>query len=224
MITRRLSPTALNLYRECGRCFWLDKVKGIRRPRGIFPSLPSGMDRVIKEYFDDHRRMGTLPPEISTGGLSDARLFSDQKLLNSWRDWRSGLEYKDPSGVVLFGAIDDLLIQSAVHLPLDYKTKGSPTTQEDSERYYQTQLDCYALMLKANRMVLGSVGVLLYFSPKKVSTSQSVAFNAQVIQVKIDPNRAIKLLREADQVLRAEIPEETSTCEYCSWYTQRSGS
>jgi len=46
----RLSPSSLNLFLECPRCFWLDKNKGIKRPRGIFPSLPSGMDSVIKKY------------------------------------------------------------------------------------------------------------------------------------------------------------------------------
>ncbi|GAI53572.1 unnamed protein product, partial [marine sediment metagenome] len=43
----RLSPSALNLFLQCPRCFWLEKNKGIKRPRGIFPSLPSGMDSVI---------------------------------------------------------------------------------------------------------------------------------------------------------------------------------
>jgi len=222
MLTRRLSPTALNLFRECSRCFWLDKVKGIRRPRGIFPSLPSGMDRVIKEYFDSHRKAGVLPPEVKVSEIGSVSLFPDQRLIDDWRDWRSGLEYKDVTGVVLFGAIDDLLVQGETHFPLDYKTKGSPTTQEDSEKYYQNQLDCYALMLKANGMKLGKVGVLLYLSPKKVSANQNVLFDVQTIQVQIDPNRAIEVLRAADKVLRGAIPEVTSTCEYCSWYAQRS--
>ena len=37
-------------------------VSNSPRPRGIFPSLPSGMDRVIKTYFDHYR--GSLPPEL----------------------------------------------------------------------------------------------------------------------------------------------------------------
>lgn len=35
----RLSPSKLNLYRECPRCFWLDKVKKIERPRGDLPLI-----------------------------------------------------------------------------------------------------------------------------------------------------------------------------------------
>ena len=48
----RLSPSTLNLFLECPRCFWLHINKRIQRPRGIFPSLPGGMDLVIKDYFD----------------------------------------------------------------------------------------------------------------------------------------------------------------------------
>src|SRR3989338_6659737 len=56
-----LSPSALNLFLECARCFWLEKVKKIKRPRGIFPSLPGGMDRIIKTYFDSYRSQ-VIPP------------------------------------------------------------------------------------------------------------------------------------------------------------------
>ncbi|MCX6774543.1 MAG: hypothetical protein NTY99_00435 [DPANN group archaeon] len=50
----KLSPSSLNLFKDCPRCFWLDKIKGISRPEGIFPSLPSGIDKVLKEHFDKH--------------------------------------------------------------------------------------------------------------------------------------------------------------------------
>jgi len=58
----RLSPTTgLSLFKECPRCFWLHFNKNVHRPRGIFPSLPSGMDLVIKNYFDRYRSMGQAP-------------------------------------------------------------------------------------------------------------------------------------------------------------------
>ena len=59
-----LSPSALGLFKNCPRCFWLEKVKNIKRPRGIFPSLPGGMDAVIKTYFDTFRAKKELPPEL----------------------------------------------------------------------------------------------------------------------------------------------------------------
>jgi hypothetical protein len=59
----RISPTTgLSLFNECPTCLWLGYNKKVQRPREIFPSLPSGMDLVIKKYFDQYR--GTLPPEL----------------------------------------------------------------------------------------------------------------------------------------------------------------
>ena len=101
----RLSPSALNLFLQCPRCFWLDKNKGIKRPRGIFPSLPGGMDTVIKKYFDSFRVKGDMPPEIK--GKITGKLFSDIKTLEEWRNWRkSDLCYEDrESNAILVGAL-----------------------------------------------------------------------------------------------------------------------
>ena len=67
--TIKLSPSTINLFLECPRCFWFEKAKGIKRPRGIFPSLPGGMDRVIKESFDGFPAKQTLPSELGVGSL-----------------------------------------------------------------------------------------------------------------------------------------------------------
>jgi len=49
----KISPSTINLMLECPRCFWLQIVKNIKRPAGIFPSLPSGMDKILKVHFDE---------------------------------------------------------------------------------------------------------------------------------------------------------------------------
>ena len=41
--------------------------------------------------------------------------------------------------------LDDLLVKDGAYIPFDYKTKGSPTNEEDANKYYQTQLDCYEI-------------------------------------------------------------------------------
>ena len=57
-----LSPSKLNLLNAngCERCFYLHNKLKLERPRGIFPSLPNGIDRVLKEYVDRYRQ--GLPP------------------------------------------------------------------------------------------------------------------------------------------------------------------
>lgn len=106
------SPSALGVFKNCPRCFWLEKVKNIKRPRGIFPSLPGGMDSVIKTYFDKFRETGSLPPEIADH--VEGQLVPDQALLDKWRNWRVGLSYEAKGlGVTLLGALDECLVNAS---------------------------------------------------------------------------------------------------------------
>jgi len=213
----RLSPSALNLFRDCPRCFWMDKVKSIRRPRGIFPSLPNGMDRVIKDYFDGYRKKGELPPEFQSESFKGLELYPDQKKLNLWREWRTGLRYTDMDGSELFGAIDDLLVKGGKYLPFDYKTKGTPTSREDAVKYYSNQINCYALLLEANGMELAGEGYLLYYSPKSVREKGWVQFQMQAIPLQIDTSLALATFREALELIQSPMPEVKGRCEYCAW-------
>ena len=213
-----LSPSALSLFKDCSRCFWLEKVKNIKRPRGIFPSLPGGMDRVIKTYFDTFRAKGALPPELCIDAFKGIHLYADQARLEGWREWRTGLKYQDPEdGAVLSGMLDDLLEKDGLYIPFDYKTKGSPANEEDATKYYQTQLDCYALMLEGNGLKTPGYGFLLYYSPKVVGERGQVQFEIQPIRIGTDTDRARDLFRRALSILTGPAPKAASKCEYCGW-------
>lgn len=212
----RLSPSTLNLFLECPRCFWLHINENIHRPRGPFPSLPMGMDNVIKVYFDKYRIKGELPPEIRD--KVEGKLIPDLELLNNWRNWKTGLEYKDEIlGVTLFGALDDCLQDDKYYAPVDYKTRGSAPREGDSEKYYGNQLDCYALLLEKNNYPIKDFGYLIYYYPKEVEEEGRVNFNIEVIKLNTNSNRARKNLQDAAKLLNGSIPAYHSECEYCIW-------
>jgi hypothetical protein len=175
------------------------------------------MDRVIKGHFDGYRAQGVLPPELQTKDFEGVKLFGDQAKLDLWRNWQSGLEFKDGNGSVLSGALDDLLVKDGHYIPFDYKTKGTVTTEEDATKYYQNQLDCYALLLEANQMPTAGYGYLLYYSPKRVSEGGVALFELQVIKIRTETERARGTFRRAVALLGGEKPPSNDTCEYCSW-------
>lgn len=216
----RLSPTTgLGLFNNCPRCFWIHYNEGVHRPRGIFPSLPGGMDLVIKDYFDGFR--GGLPPELE--GKIDGELFEDVVLLNKWRNWRTGMEYHDKElDATLFGALDDCLKIGDAYGPLDYKTKGSAPVDGDSERYYQTQLDVYALLLRENGFAPADHGFLVYYYPKKVGENGVVTFEVQPVRLAVDADRAHRVFAAAVKTLRGPMPKRHTNCEYCVWNEQLS--
>jgi hypothetical protein len=213
----KLSPSTLNLFLECRKCFWLGQVKGVHRPRGIFPSLPGGMDGLIKKYFDKYRVQGKLPPEID--GKVDGLLMADLDLLNKWRSWRTGLIYRDPdSGAILSGALDDLLVDPGkqVFMPFDYKTRGY-ALKEDSSSFYQNQLNCYSLMLDANGLKSAGFGYLCYYIPTDVSEDGQVKFEVTVKKMNVSSEDAKKVFESAQELINGPMPKSHGVCQYCSW-------
>jgi hypothetical protein len=83
-----LSASKLNLMKECKRCFFDANILKVERPRGIFPSLPGGVDRVMKDYLDQYRE--TLPPSLK--GRIPGVLWGDIAQITKLRNWRSGLK------------------------------------------------------------------------------------------------------------------------------------
>lgn len=173
---------------------------------------------MIKEYFNAYR--GKLPPELE--GKVKGRLMPDLALLENWRNWRTGLEYCDKTlGAVLFGALDDCLIEGDLYIPLDYKTKGSAPNDGDSEKYYQTQLDSYTLLLNTNGYKTAGFAYLVYYYPAKVEQDGVVKFNIKPYKLGTDLGRIKNFFSEAVGVLKGSIPQAAHTCEYCAWHNSR---
>jgi len=105
----KFSPSSLSLLKECPRCFWLAFNKDVKRPAGIFPSLPSGMDKILKIHFDAFMKKGLLPPELSS--LKGISLFDDKALLDEWRNNFKGVRWTDSSGNLIHGAVDNILVK-----------------------------------------------------------------------------------------------------------------
>jgi len=216
----KLSPSTLNLFLECPRCFWLDKNRNIKRPRGIFPSLPGGIDSVIKVYFDEYRLKNELPPEIK--GKVIGKLFSDISILEKWRNWRTtDLRYEDKSlNAILSGALDDCLIENGSYIPVDYKTRGYEL-KEDPRQYYQTQLDCYSLMLNSSGYKTKNIAFLIYYWPVKVKEGGIIEFHVEPIKIETNIESAKKIIKDVAELLSAPIPKQDSGCEYCNLVTDR---
>jgi len=173
------------------------------------------MDRVIKEYYNGYRKMKKLPPELE--GKVEGLLFPEEVLLEEWRDWRKGLSYEDKTLDVVFrGALDECLVKDEFYIPLDYKTKGSAPNQEDSEKYYQNQLDCYCLLLELNKRPTCSLGYLVYYYPGKVEKNGIVQFNVKPIKMETEPFRAKETLEKAAKLLKGPRPESEG-CAYCEY-------
>lgn len=208
-----LSASSLAVLRECPRCFWLQLHERLRRPSGPFPSLPAGMDGILKDYFDRYRVQGTLPPDIA--GSVRGKLFPDVEKLAVWRNARRGLRHARPDlGVELMGALDDLLQEDEKVTPLDYKTRGY-ALKEDTHRHYQHQMDLYAYLLEHNGFRTTGRAVLLFIFPDTMTEGGLIKFTVEPKEIRTDVSRAEALLREASRVLSGPLPARHSACAFC---------
>ena len=212
----KISPSGVSSLLECPRCLWLQVREEKKRPRGIYPSLPDGMDNVFKKYFDEYRVRGEMPPEID--GKIEGRLFDDSKFLRQWREFdfgRGGIRTEIPEyEMVVAGAIDDLVVApDGAFVPFDFKTRGYPL-KEDTHEHYRTQLDLYAMLFERNGHTIAGYGYLLFFWPQAYEMGMA-NFKTELIKMDVSPSRGMSVLKKVHDIVTNLKPEAASRCEYC---------
>ncbi len=212
----KLSPSVLNLYLDCPRCFW-NHFHGKKRPAGIFPSLPSGMDKVLKDYFDYYRKKKLVPTEIEEIG---AEIF-DEPVIKDWQNNFKGIVWQDPeTGIILRGAVDEMLIKDGKLIVLDFKTRGYPL-KDDTHEHYRDQLNIYNFLLRKNGRKVGDYGYLLFYHPKIACTGKDCMFefHFDLKKLKANPDAAEKLFKNAVKCMQRDSPPDADgECGFCRFF------
>tara|TARA_Y100000310_G_C20596964_1_gene771000 strand:+ start:800 stop:1447 length:648 start_codon:yes stop_codon:yes gene_type:complete len=209
----KLSPSSLNLMKECPRCFWLTQHKKWKRPAGIFPSLPSGMDKILKIHFNKFRDKGQLPPELCDNNhCEDMKLFDDEEKLKIWQSNFKGVSWTDENGNELHGAVDNILVKGDKLIVLDYKTRGY-ALKEDTAEHYRQQQNIYNFLLRKNDYKTEDYFFLLFYIPKEVTPTGEVIFDTELVKMKVDVEMVEKVLEKALKLLNSDCPKDS--CEWC---------
>jgi len=212
----KLSPSALNLMKDCPRCFWLAQHKVWKRPAGIFPSLPSGMDKILKEHFNKFRDKKQMPPELcegkNAGACANMKLFEDVDKLKIWQSNFKGVSWIDKKGNELHGAVDNILVKGKKLIVLDYKTRGY-ALKEDTAEHYRPQQNIYNFLLRKNGYQTEDYFFLLFYIPKEVMATGEVIFDTELVKMKVDIKMAENMWKKAIKLLNDDCP--TKSCEWC---------
>jgi hypothetical protein len=212
-MTYKLSPSALNLMKECPRCFWLTQHKVWKRPAGIFPTLPSGMDRILKIHFDKFREKDELPPELyENSHCENMKIFDNPEKMKVWQNNFKGISWTDKNGNELHGAVDNILTKDNKLIVLDYKTRGY-AVKVDTAEHYRLQQNIYNFLLRKNGYETEDFFFLLFYVPKEVTETGEVIFDTELVKMDVDVDMAEKFWTDALELLKGECPEEK--CEWC---------
>lgn len=237
-----LSPTKMDTYRQCPRCFYNEIVLEIKRPRALYPTLPNGVDQCLKDYADKYR--GDLPPELAH--LTGYRLMDDQSLINTFRQWNGLKAIRNVSvprptmtqpnarvnhTFIVNGGIDDLLWSPNDEITIiDFKSKKDEPAEDYGSKYYQNNMDTYAWMLKENGYKVSKEAFLWYWWPEEVDEQGKWVFGNKTLHMTVDPDRMGQELdeiagkfpgigREAMEY-RKNFPSHPE-CTHCDFVEQR---
>lgn len=210
----RLSPSSLNLLRDCARCFWLKYRRGVERPQSPVASIATGLDIKIKQYFNSYRAKGVLPPII-------AERFKGRNVQLVPKPV-SFLTFADEEGILFVGKLDEALVLDGTHYaPLDYKTRASPPTSVHAA--YQLQMDAYDLLFQKNGYVTNGTAFLAYFTPQFGELHNGFPFALDVKEIQTKSERASHFIESAKDILLSEdIPSASTGCQFCRYISELS--
>ncbi len=210
--THKLSPSTLNLFQECKRCFYLQIKKNIKRPQTPFPSLPSGMDKILKTHFEKHAKNNTLPKELEN--LKNYKI-SNKPIIKEYQNNWKGIQYRYKD-YLLRGAVDQILQKNKKLVVLDFKTRGFPL-KENSHEYYKLQMDLYNFLLRKNGHKTQNYAYLLFYYPNKVDNKGNFVFDTRLVKIRTNVSRAERVFKDAIKCLEGSVPKVDKKCGFCCW-------
>jgi hypothetical protein len=219
----KISRANLQLMKECPRCFWLYKHKGLGRPQGYPYTLSIAVDQLLKAEFDGYRERGIMHPVlVGFKGLAEAKLFPDQEQLKKWRNNFEGLKYHDEGlDATLFGAVDDMLeFQNGSLAVIDYKSSGAKEISVYDD--YKMQMDVYTYILEQLGHKTARKGYFVFYQVDKTDGFRGrLPFRGEVREVDADPTYVYDIFKKAVELAHSDVPPDSGAeCQHCNWAMQ----
>ena len=122
----KISRSKFSDFLNCKRCFYLDRVKGLREPSMPGWSLNIAVDDLLKKEFDYYRNIKKPHPIMVKYNLNFVP-FAHQDL-DHWRNSLSGgISYHDQkTNLIIQGGVDDvwLNLDTQELVVVDYKAQS----------------------------------------------------------------------------------------------------
>ena len=151
----KISRSKFFNFLSCKRCFYLDRVKGLKEPSMPGWALNVTVDELLKKEFDLCREDQTPHRLCVENGMSHVVPF-DHPDMDKWRDsLRNGLMI-NYENIILTGGVDDIWQDKNTQelIVVDYKSQANSREVEPisylSSPYhegYKIQMDFYAYLL-----------------------------------------------------------------------------
>ncbi|HEX4103955.1 MAG TPA: PD-(D/E)XK nuclease family protein [Candidatus Paceibacterota bacterium] len=217
----KLSRSKLELFTDCQKCFWLDVVKGVKRPPSMPFTLNNAVDYLLKEEFDVHREKGTRHPVMEKFKI-DAVPFQHADM-NKWRHNFTGVQFlHKETGILITGAVDDVWVSPAGELSVvDYKATGAKEHKiYDS---YGRQMTIYQWLLRQNGFKVSPTGYFVFARVNKADGfghgDAALAFDLFVEPFTANDDSWVEhtIVNARKAMDKETAPEASVNCPYCAY-------
>lgn len=221
------SRTALEEYLACKRCFYQCRRLGFTRPSFQGSRLPNVVDELLKREFDFYRERQEAHPSMRS--LPGDLVPYDHEELDAWRNNRAGVRVgHEPSGFVVYGAVDDVWLDKAsgeLHV-VDYKTSSKAGKITELGDSYERQVEVYQWLLRGRGFAVSDTAYFVFEQVEKeaVGLNQVLRFEASVMPHVGNTSWIEEALVAARECLDGdEVPQPTPSCKLCAWVSNASG-
>jgi hypothetical protein len=211
----------LELFLECPRCFYLDRIHGVARPDGMTFSLNLAVDALLKKEFDAYRLKGQPHPVMTMYGV-EAVPFKHPDL-TTWRDTPTGIRaLHGPANFDVFGLVDDVWVHPDGKIAVvDYKATSTPATITlDDKHSYKRQLEVYQWLLRGNGFEVSDTGYIVYVNATRDREmfNKTLEFGIQILPYTGSDAWIDDALKGAKECLIHDvIPPSVEECEWCNY-------
>jgi len=225
--TFKISRSKFSNFIDCERCFYLERVKGLKDPSMPGWALNSAVDELLKREFDHYRKLQKPHPFVVKNKLKLIP-FKHEKI-DYWRDaLRGGISFLDEdTNLEIHGGVDDIWFDKDKEelVVVDYKAQSKEGTVETEEylenKYhqgYKIQMDIYVYILRQMKFKVSDTAYFLVCNGLKTPDKfdATLHFDLTLVPYDTDSGWVKDKITQMKKVLDSkEVPEINKFCEKC---------
>lgn len=225
----KISRSKFSNFLSCKRCFYLDRVKGLKEPSMPGWALNVTVDELLKKEFDYYRNLQKPHPIMIKNKLNFVPYR--HKDIDIWRNAKSGgISYLDnDTNLIIHGGIDDVWynLENKKIVVVDYKAQSSNFGVK-TESYlnniyhqdYKIQMDIYVHILRKMGFNVSDLSYFYVCNGNKNYTKfdSKINFSTTLVPYITKTSWIDRKISEMKEVLKSDaVPPINKSCENCAY-------
>ena len=225
----KISRSKFFNFLRCKRCFYLDRVVGLKEPSMPGWALNIAVDELLKKEFDIYRKEQKPHPVMIKHNLN--LVPYKHKDMDIWRNsLKGGISYLDQkTNFIIHGGIDDIWLdlKEKKLIIVDYKAQSSnyPVKVESYLRSewhlsYKLQMDIYVHISRKMNFRVSDISYFYVCNGEKTNNrfDNKIDFKVTLVPYKTDTSWIEEKIVQMKEVLNKDNPPEIDPmCEKCAY-------